>query len=67
MQKKKEFPIDYYSICPKGTLKQVLKKISNLDQLKNSRVNNAKNESNSKILDETELNDNKGFISNLEV
>lgn len=38
--KKKDFPIEYYSICPKGTLKQVLKKISNLDQLKNSGVNN---------------------------
>jgi len=34
--KKKEFPIEYYSICPKGALKQVLKKINALDQLKNS-------------------------------
>lgn len=36
--KKKEFPLDYYSICPKGTLKQVFKKISSLDQLKNSGI-----------------------------
>lgn len=41
--KKKEFPIEYYSICPKGTLKQVLKKISNLDQLKNSGTVNDDN------------------------
>ncbi len=38
--KKKDFPIEYYSICPKGTLKQVLKKMSNLDQLKNSLISN---------------------------
>ena len=42
--KKKKFPIEYYSICPKRTLKHVLKKIQALDQLKNSGVNNSENE-----------------------
>ena len=36
--KKKEFSLEYYSIFPKGTLKQLLKKIDALDQLKNSSI-----------------------------
>jgi hypothetical protein len=38
--KKKEFPVEYYTICPKGTLRQVLKKINILDQLKNTAISN---------------------------
>ncbi|KKL75930.1 hypothetical protein LCGC14_2049960, partial [marine sediment metagenome] len=44
--KKKEFPIKYHPICPKGTLKKVLKKIYALDQLKNFGNNNDDKENN---------------------
>ena len=53
--KKKQFPLEYYSICPKGTLKQVLKKISNLDQLKNIVISNDDEESNESEDDLIEL------------
>jgi len=61
--KKKEFPIEYYSICPKGTLKQVLKKISNLGQLKNSIIRN----NDDKNIDKKEIEDNNDSNSDLEV
>lgn len=64
--KKKEFPIEYYSICPKGTLKRVLKKIGNLDQLKNSRVNNNDDENDENNIDEHELDDSEDSNSDLE-
>ncbi len=33
--KQKDFPIKYQAICPKGTLKHILKKLDALDQLRN--------------------------------
>ncbi len=33
--RQKDFPIKYQAICPKGTLKKVLKKLDALDQLRN--------------------------------
>nr|MDO8112904.1 hypothetical protein [Candidatus Sigynarchaeota archaeon] len=33
--KQKDFPVKYHAICPKGTLKHVLKKLDALDQLRN--------------------------------
>jgi len=37
-EKKKEFPIEYYSITPKRSLKHLLKKMDSLDQLKNYKI-----------------------------
>jgi len=65
--KKKDFPLDYYSICPKGTLKQVLKKINALDQLKNSGINNKDSNENNEDLDEDKSNEEEDFYSEIEV
>jgi len=65
--KKKDFPLDYYSICPKGTLKQVLKKIDALDQLKNSGIKNKDSNENNEDLDEDKSNEEGDSNSEIEV
>lgn len=57
--KKKEFSIEYYSIFPKRTLKRILKKISALDQLKNSLISNNDDEKFDKK--EIEYNENSNL------